>query len=752
MAALESMFPSLAAAALICLGLFLSKDTSNRSLLIFLSCFSGFYINGVITADSNSTSLTGQEKSFFVSLNNGVKVDGDSFSALGTIVGSQEKLAITYRIKTNEKKILLKEEITPGAVCKVNGRLTLPPAARNPNAFDYKNYLFTKGAFWIFESSSLECGPGNSNLINRIKKIRLKGISYLENHYPAEAAAISIALVFGDRSMIDPDTILSYQKAGVIHLLAISGLHVGLLSGMLYFFLLRIGLTRERTLELLLVLLPIYAVLTGLSPPVNRAASMIMIILAAKRFHLTLSPLSAISFSLLAYLLINPYIIYDVGFQLSFRVSFTLIISAKPVMRKQSYFIRMVLVSLLAQLASLPILMYHFYEISLISILANCIFVPLYSFIILPVCLLLFIVHLLLPMELVFFVEVFSLITQAANGLSVKLASLPGAAFITGRPSFQLLLFLVIVHPIMLMYFENPKIQTVNRTVIILAVFLFVLVVPATYSPYGKVVFIDVGQGDSILIKLPYNQGIFLIDTGGNMVFEQEAWKRKSDKFEVGKDILVPYLKSEGVRSIDKLILTHGDLDHIGGAQALFTEIKIKELILPASKSVSITEERLLKLAESYGVMTHRISEGPSWKAGKAKFKVLGPPGEKDLGGNNQSIILLADIGGLTWLFTGDAELEAESQLIKNFPEYNIDILKAGHHGSKTSTTEQLLDHFKPEGAILSAGQKNRYGHPHQEVLGRLERRGIKIFRTDKNGAITYSFRGEKGTFSKEIP
>ncbi|WP_243463042.1 DNA internalization-related competence protein ComEC/Rec2 [Mesobacillus boroniphilus] len=270
-------------------------------------------------------------------------------------------------------------------------------------------------------------------------------------------------------------------------------------------------------------------------------------------------------------------------------------------------------------------------------------------------------------------------------------------------------------------------------------------------NPNGQITFLDVGQGDSIFIRMPYNQGNYLIDTGGVMRFEKEKWQQRGSLYDPGKKIVVPFLKSEGVRTLDKLILTHGDADHVGGAVALLEEIRVKQLIVPRVSDRSGLEEEIIEIASKKGADIYVAGMGIRWKTSGGNFLIL-HPSEMDGERNEQSIVLRATFGGKKWLFTGDLGSEGENSMARKIKDIDIDVLKIGHHGSKYSSSEPFLERTNADFAVISVGKNNRYGHPGKEVIKRLEERGIQIFRTDEDGAIIYKFKDNSGTFTTQLP
>ena len=681
------------------------------------------------------------------------KVDGDLLQVTARDLKSKEKLLIRYKIKSEAEKEALQDTNFYGRICHITGQLSDPSIAKNPNAFNYRKYLASKQVYKIFELTGhplQRCAEVKSTPVTLIKELRFNGIHYLEKHFPTEIAALSAALIFGDRSMFDPALLTDYQKSGIVHLLAISGLHVSLLIGMVFYLGIRIGLTRQFMMNFLLVVLPIYAILTGASPSVIRAVLMLFLVLLVLKWkkQIKMSPIDAISLTLMIYVFFTPLIILDAGFQLSFSVSFAIILSSASLLpRYQQTISAMIVISIIAQLAALPILLYHFFEISLISIAANLLYIPLFSFVFLPGLYFLYFIQITFGDTPSILVDIMMKIITLANGLIGYIADFSFAQFVTGRPNLlNFIIYLVIILLIFLLW-EAGLQQKRKAKVMLLALILFSFQPAWNWAnPYGEVTMIDVGQGDSILIRYPFGNGTYLIDTGGTIQFEEEEWKKAAKPFEVGRDVVVPFLKGKGITKLDKLILTHGDNDHIGGTLAVLKEIEVKQIIVPSVAEPSKAEFTIIQEAYKKGIEVIRVAEGSQWKNENSLFYVLSPEENYQGERNSGSIALVANIGGLNWFFGGDLDQEGEERILKKYPTLNIDVLKAGHHGSKTSSSELFINKITPTIAWISVGERNRYGHPHTEVLKHLSK--TTIYRTDQHGAITYRFYQDSGTFS----
>jgi len=736
----------------------LKKVKKVQMVLIILLSFV-FFLKGEWAVSHNYSRIPSTKTVFYIEYIQNPIIDGDLLKVQGMERQYKEKVLLRYQITSEEEKKYLQNQSLYGSLCQVVGTLKKPSTAKNPNGFDYRNYLANNSIFWVvdLQKSPLQnCKPLHSSPSVFLKQLRYTGINYLENKFPKEIAGLSAALIFGDSNMLDPDLLGDYQRTGLVHLLAISGLHVSLFMGMIYFLGLRCGLTRQFMTNFLLILLPVYVILTGSSPSVIRSALMICLILIAEKWkhHLRLITIDAICLAFILYLFVSPMVIFNIGFQLSFLVSFAIILAAPNILSSfQGNMAKMAATSLTAQLSAMPLLLYHYFQISLIGIAANLLYIPLFSFVYLPAVYVLLVLQLLIGETPRILMILLQRIIEQSNRFIEVLGNVPFTNLIPGRPHNILIIFYILLIASFFFVWESSPYK--NRRVHLVVLAVIVLSIQPCWNwlnPYGEVTMIDVGQGDSILIHLPYGRGNYLIDTGGSLEFLEDRWKKRSKPFEVGRDVVVPFLKGKGITTIDKLILTHGDMDHIGGASSILSELKVKQILMPSVTEPSETEQLIAKEALKQGIPVLKVSIGSHWQQGNSHFYILSPrrnfTGERNRG----SIAMVANIGGLSWFFGGDLDQEGEEDIKGNFPHLTIDVLKAGHHGSKTSSAPAFLEQIKPKIALISAGEHNRFGHPHQEVLDRLEALHTKIYRTDQQGAITYNFYGGNGTFSTYLP
>lgn len=659
---------------------------------------------------------------------------------------------LSYKMKSALEKKQMRQ-LHAGVSCVFEGERKEPQIARNFHGFNYRNYLYKQNIHFILDATYIsECHKTSLSLVQWILLLRQQAISEVTEMFPEQSGAFMNALVFGDRQQMTFEVEEQYQQFGLVHLLAISGSHIVLLMVIVYFILLKSGVTREVATVCLIFCIPLYMILAGASPSVIRASLTGVFMLIAFMCSIRLSSLDALSITAICMLIFDPYLVFNIGFQFSFVGSFALLLSAPLLLESGNGVIRnSIYISFISQLVSTPILLYHFGYFSPYSIFLNILYVPFLSLVVLPCSIVILICIPIIPFLAKRLGNVLSIGLNLSNDFLSYCENLPFTRLNFGQTPILLVALYCVSIISILMVWERR--MTKGILFISAGVFLFISTCHYVY-PYfresGSVTFLDVGQGDAILIRLPYDQEIYLIDTGGTIRPNKEEWQRKKHEFSVGNDILIPYLQKEGIKKIDKLIITHGDADHIGAAQQLLSNITVKEVVFGRKEQDAELEKIVKKQALEKEVKIREVREGESWSINGAEFFVLAPTG-KESSENNASIVMLAKLGGLTWLFTGDLEEEGEKFLVATYPELRADVLKVAHHGSNTSSTTTFLSVVQPNIAVISAGERNRYGHPHKDVIERFEKRGIEIWRTDKQGAISYVFKGENGTFRSKI-
>jgi competence protein ComEC len=729
--------------------LFLTLLVRKSTMFVWIACFIVFlaaFLFSDLRKTNQFSTLTSQTPIHLLTIDSIPSVDGNSLRGFGEL--NNEGIIFRYKIPS-EKQIEMAKKLMPGVTCEIHGKLEEPAKNSNPNLFNYKRYLYERDIHWILQVDSFEsCKKTGDSWKYSLIQWRYTGLKYIEEHFPEDTVGMTQALIFGESGRIHEEMMNSYRELGIVHLLAISGFHVGLIFGMLYYILLRLGITRESAIWVSVIFLLFYMVITGGAPPVVRASFMLIILLLFRKSRSSVSTLDSLSTVFMCLLFWNPFSVFDIGFQLSFTVSYCLVLSSTIILASSaSYIIQLLKMTAVAQLSSLSIILFHFFEFSLAGFLTNLLFVPLFSILVLPMALLTFLTNLLVSDGFYLLTSFYTLIVLNVDALSSLIAGFPFNTVVLGKPhSLAIICYALLILNVFLQ-FEKGKWKVSSLMV---CSFMLLHMAWNHFSPYGEIVFIDVGQGDAIFIDLPFNQGTYLIDTGGAAAYSKEEWEKKTKTFTVGEDVILPFLKSKGVMSVDKLILTHGDLDHIGGAGELMETLNVKEILITPNSHEKIQMKEILMLAKETETAVKQVKSPFEWKAGRYSFHILSPQ-DDEYEGNDDSLVIYSEMGGLKWLFTGDMEKKGEKAFVQSY-DIKADVLKVGHHGSNTSTSEAFLEEVRPSIGVISAGRRNRFGHPHPVILKRLRRNEVLIHNTAEHGALTYRFLGGQGTFSAQHP
>ncbi|MCM3756942.1 DNA internalization-related competence protein ComEC/Rec2 [Sporosarcina aquimarina] len=715
------------------------KDIPNLIILLAVSsisyCYFLNYLSTHTPKQTEETIIRSMQWSDTVKIDGG-KLKGFAKDSEGT------PYYVTYTIESEEEKNRLLETPLSGRRISVQGTLELPEPPAHEFSFDMATYLRMNGATYLFRATEMTLHGKVIRPSTRLTERRTAVKTHIQNTFPASLQIEAEALLIGDRSGMDTELSSEYRTLGITHLFAISGLHVGLLTVMLRIVAKRMRLRIETTDTLLLFLLPCYALLAGGAPSVWRAVSVTMLLLLSASGKLKLKMDDALALSALGFIFLKPYVLFQPGFQLSYMAAFSLLYSARYLQKQQSVLIISASVTAITQLALAPILLVHFYELSLSSFLVNLVYVPLYSLVILPSNIVLLIVSLLsqtVAAPLFFIYEPFR---NSIATVTSWLAGLPCQVWTAGKPSAVWLVWMIVSIACAFIVIERWNRKLIALIIVLIPALLFQ--VKPYLDPTTYISFLDVGQGDSIVIELGYRKGVYVIDAGGTVSIGPPTWKTPDNQFEVGRQIVVPYLKGKGIHTIDKLIISHAHDDHMEGADEVLQELRVKEVHAPVG---SLTEKNMIPLLREAKRGNTRIATmqaGEGWKTAQTEFTYVSPFDEK-YSHNDSSLVLLMknEFGYL--LFTGDLEMEGERKLINKYGQTELSplILKVGHHGSKTSTTQDFLNFLQPEMAVISVGRRNRYGHPHDEVIERLFEQKVKLFSTAEHGTIILQMDGD---------
>ncbi|MFC5450297.1 DNA internalization-related competence protein ComEC/Rec2 [Paenibacillus aestuarii] len=755
---------------------------------------------------SQQRMLDGSEVALSGRLSSPVNVDGDRASfqveaASVRFLGESafplggESVQVSLRLLKQEQQAVAAGWRRGDAVT-LAGTLRSPSQARNFGGFDYRRYLRLHYTHWQLavkgvEQAQVEPAALRFSVVQLLRwndGLREALSRRMDKIFPDEHAGFMKGMLIGEQDDLDPERFQQFSELGLTHILAISGLNVSVFLGVCIWIMRRMKLAKETYLLVAMLLLPFYILLTGASPSIVRAGLMAMVALYAARRGLLKDVLHIMAIVAWLMLLWNPYYILDVSFQLSFLVTLGLILGVQRVNRlledyiPQAWLMNTISITLVSQLISFPVSIYYFNQFSLLSWLANAVLVPVISMVVFPAGLLALTASLLFLPAGRCLGWLVSALNEAVFWLTDLLQLLRMFRMVWPTPSFAwmaLFYMLVVILDGLLHYRRQLKKSDLppifdassqiwhgySRLAILICVSSLLALLWIGYSPdqldrSGRVQFIDVGQGDSMLIRTPHGKHI-LIDGGGTLSFSKkgEEWKQRKDPYEVGRKLLVPLLKKRGVHHLDLLVLTHGDADHSGGLQAVLEQIPVKQFLFNGTYKPGASLERLFRTALDRKVPL--LAAKPSgWIPidAETNLQVLYPFREKDdevdvaAEQNGQSVVFILDMMGTRWLFTGDIEKGTEGAVLEQLAKADqagivhapVDVLKVAHHGSKTSTTQAWLDYWRPAYAVISVGAVNSYGHPSPEVVQRLDQSGIKVFRTDQGGEIQFEIRQGK--------
>jgi len=547
--------------------------------------------------------------------------------------------------------------------------------------------------------------------------------------------AVLEALLLGADGRLTRETDLKFQKTGLYHLLAISGAHVAVVTFLFYTFL-SLFIIRKRTIHIiLLVALVFYGFLVEGQPSVFRAVIMASLFLLGKLISADTSLLNTLSLSALVLLVINPFSLEDVGFQLTFLATLSLVLFFKPIFnflpRLPFRVTEMIALSLAAVVGTMPVIISNFNRVTFASLILNLLEAPLMGLIMavgyvyLGLNSLLPAAGHLLSFALKFLIKIFSWIAtwlEPLNSLSYRLPAPPIPVII----GFYLFLLLLLVKP----GFRTQK----PLTVAALAVF-FLVMITHPFPPRNQglaVTFMDVGQGDSVVVEFPGHR-VMVIDAGGFI----------QGNFDPGESLVSPYLWKRGYRKIDYLVCSHFHPDHAGGLPALVRNFRVGEFWSLEEKGNQLHEEIIRALSGK--TRKRRLQAGLNQEIDGCRVEVIYPDEEaKTLfsPGNDLSAVIRLDYGARSFLFAADITAPAENYLTDRQSEkLRATVLKVPHHGSRSSTSSDFLETVAPRWAVIMAGRNNVYGFPDRQVLERLEAAGVEILRIDRDGAVRFEQR-----------
>ena len=640
-----------------------------------------------------------------------IKVNGDSLSLRGKDDG--RTFQVYYKLQSEEEKEHF-QALTDLYEIELEGKLSYPEGQRNFGGFDYQAYLKTQGIYQTLTIKRIQSLKKVSSwdIGENLSSIRRKAIVWIKTKFPDPMRNYMTGLLFGHLDTDFEEMNELYSSLGIIHLFALSGMQVGFFMDAFKKFLLRLGLTQEKLKWLIYPFSLIYAGLTGFSASVIR--SLLQKLLAQHG----VKGLDNFALTVLVLFIIMPNFFLTTGGVLSCAYAFILTMTSKEgeglkaVARE----------SLVISLGILPILSFYFAEFQPWSILLTFVFSFLFDLVFLPLLSILFILSFVYP------VTQFNFVFEWLEGVIRLVSQMTSRPLVFGQPNAWLLILLLV--SLALVYDMRKNIKRLAG----FSLFIVGLFFLTKHPLENEITMLDVGQGESIFLRDVTGKTI-LIDVGGKAESDKkiQAWQQKSTTSNAQRT-LIPYLKSRGVDKIDQLILTNTDKEHVGDLLEVTKAFHVGEILV--SKG-SLTQKEFVAELQATQTKVRSVTAGENLPIFGSQLEVLSSRQIGD-GDRDGSLVLYGKLLDKHFLFTGNLEEKGEKDLLKQYPDLEVDVLKAGQHGAKTSSNPTFLEKLKSEITLISVGKNNRAKLPHQETLTRLESIKSKIYRTDQQGAIRF--------------
>lgn len=670
-----------------------------------------------------------------------VQLEGREFIVKGFIASlpkqDERKLRFDFAITSGHDKLPEKvrlswyypdQMVKAGQYWRFKVKLKRPHGLFNAHGFDYERWLLTEkiGATGYIRSSTkpvllVDSTRSGFGINSWRQTIADKLSSYFNDQ---DILALVKALVIGDRSDLSFHQWLIFRNTGTVHLMAISGLHIGLIAGLVYFFAIKFwawtGFLRyspHNIAAICAVIVAIfYAILAGLSIPTQRALIMLMVAMLGIILQRHTRPFHTLALVLFAVMLFDPFAVLSAGFWLSFMAVILIIYALSGRLSQSNYWQTAIKINALTAVGLAPLLLFFFQQISVISPLANFIVVPIISLLVVPLLLL---AVLLMCGQLEWLAGfVFKLVGWILQGvwwLLSYLSELPISVFSNAQCS----LFALLTSIAAVLVLWAPR--GIPGRYLGFIMLLPVIFVPSEQLKQGelKLSLLDVGQGLAVVVQTAKHSLIY--DTGAKF----------SNRYDMGKAVILPFLTGEGINLIDRMVISHGDNDHIGGAQTVLQNTVVKSVYTSVPEQLRQHQPIFCQI-------------GQQWQWDSVEFKILSPGSDSQVSENDQSCVLKITTPTGSVLLTGDIEKTSEQRLVNmNKDELAANILIAPHHGSKTSSSAAFLKQVDPDWILIPAGYKNRFGFPHEIVLTRYRTLKIPWLNLADSGAICVYFKTE---------
>lgn len=670
-----------------------------------------------------------------------------------------------------------------GDVIYIIAKFNKPEKARNYKGYDDSIYLKSKGFCGRADATYIENAyiRYNNNWIQNIcHNIKSDISSKLCKILSKETVGIALGILIGDKTKISDDTEEDFRKGGLMHILAISGMHVSyIIIGISSLF----GKAKNKIIKIISILLMIFfMILTGMTTSIMRAVIMAVISVLAKILHRKSDIYTNLSISTFIILAINPYYILDIGFELSFMATIGIVFlhprllkilkkilkikeenktekylkkKVKTLKEKLEELIKKFLITIIegfsisvsANILIMPILISNFNTLSLTFWISNILVSPFIGPIIFLGYISYFISFASITLSKIILIPLENIINLLII-ITKEISKNPLSSIIVKTPY---LIEIVIYYLFILFYVYRMKIKKKTRHIICVLMIIALLSNYAFYFIYNKelqINFVDIGQGDCTLICTPQGKNI-LIDGGGS----------ENSSYDVGKNILFPYLLSRRIKKIDYIFISHFDSDHVGGLIYILKELKVKNIIMGIQYEECENYKNITKIAKDKNIKVKVVEAGKKVKIeNDVYFDILWPSKDNMISQNainNNSLVCKLTYKNFSMLFTGDIEKEAEDAILSRYKNNNeilrVNILKVAHHGSKTSTICNFLTVVNPKYAVIGVGKDNKFGHPSDITIENLNKENIQIYRTDQMGEIVIRTDGRKVKLCSKI-
>ena len=593
-----------------------------------------------------------------------------------------------------------------GDKVKIIGKLYEPSNNTIPNTFNYKKYLYHKGIKYIINIENIELIKRNKNIFNIIKNNIIERISNINNN------EYLYAFILGKSSYIDSEIYNNYKINGITHLFALSGLHVSMFSSFLLLVFKKMKLNENISYLLTSIFLILFSFLASFTPSILRAVIFFILSSINNIYYLYIKPKNLLYLTFIILVIINPNYLFNTGFLLSFSITYFILLFNENY-KINNKMLSILIISIISLLASFPIIINMSYELNIIGFLNNLVFIPFVSYLVFPSAL----ISVILPL----FSNILNILTNIMEYISNISSNILNITLIFSKMNYiEIIIYYILL---ILMIKLNKKIC------LIMFIFIIYLYLKVNIDSNKYVYFLDVGQGDSTLLKL--NDKNILIDTGGIITYKSyDEWNKRNNTFNLMNDNIILFFKSIGIKKIDYLIITHGDNDHCGFAKDLINNFKVKEVIFNCG-NYNYLEKEIISLLETKNIKYKKCIN----KLDNLYFLQTKEYNNE----NDNSNVIYTELNGYKFMFMGDASITTEKEIMNRYNISDIDVLKVGHHGSRTSSSKEFIKDINPKYSIISVGKNNRYGHPSKEVLENLKE--SKIYRTDEDGSIMFKIK-----------